>query len=858
MTVNTNIQITNTGAAQTRTPKTIGFSFAPGDWHPQNIDIYADRLTDGAATGLPIQADSISTHPDGSVRFAVLSLDAGALDAGQEATVRLATGPKREQYVGAVTDTAPGLVAKATIYGVQRTEARIGPNTVATVAVPAGAVFTLRLTADGASHDYTITAGDDVRAPYPEPYNGIVNNYGRAIAGLALLINNAGIFRARREGDGAGGNLTTIELADGTAGSFAAEWVETSGVTCQLKTISEHEAPEVWTAAPASILAAQIAASNAGGITAPERRLHGPVVTEFRQYVKFENPSGQDHDFLTAIFDTRLYADGSKWADVVLENTGLETLNPRAINYALELVAGDQVLHSEPRFWHFAKARWHKAVWVRGAKSLRVTRDMAYFMTTRATPAYRLDLPNPAAVLPSWLAAGAKKKADNAFHGPFATQYLDRGMPNTGGRNEIGFINEWAVRYLTTQDDRAFDIMLQVSQDAGGFPVHWRDEKTGYPAGLDTRPTMEVNYSPTVPVCPEQQPFAYDAAHQDLYGYVQYLITGDAYYLDEAMFWSSLNLVWGNRGYRWRPATGNLVIVSKGNPRMIAWPMRNLGATVFALPDGHPRKAYYADQLQANLAHLNERKATDKLGDGPFGSIGRGDGSISNWQCDYLVGVFGWLLDNGCETARPIIEFLGEYQFGRFLHKQDGMCTAFGLSYYPNAYINGKYATTWAELAQAHGGAAYGKECPVVPASDYALSAMGSAAICASAGVEAAAQAYRVLLAEVQGLDKVTTHRWMTTLRAGVEVVPAPAPAPVEPPTPAPVEPPAPAPAPEPAPEPEPAPVEPPAPTPVLPSLAVEGEVTLRIKYGAGDVARVVQILKAVAELADVQLEAVE
>ena len=57
----------------------------------------------------------------------------------------------------------------------QRTEARIGPNTVATVAVPAGAVFTLRLTANGTSHDYTITAGDEVRAPYPEPYNGTAN-----------------------------------------------------------------------------------------------------------------------------------------------------------------------------------------------------------------------------------------------------------------------------------------------------------------------------------------------------------------------------------------------------------------------------------------------------------------------------------------------------------------------------------------------------------------------------------------------------------------------------------------------------------------------------------------------------------
>ena len=104
-------------------------------------------------------------------------------------------------------------------------------------------------------------------------------------------------------------------------------------------------------------------------------------------------------------------------------------------------------------------------------------------------------MPNPGAVLPSWVAHGVKKKADNAFHGPFATQYLDRGMPNTGGRNEIGFINEWAVRYLTTQDDRALEILLQTTHDAGGFPAHWRDEQTGYPAGLDTRPTMEIGYS---------------------------------------------------------------------------------------------------------------------------------------------------------------------------------------------------------------------------------------------------------------------------------------------------------------------------------------------------------------------------
>lgn len=732
--VATTISVANTsGGALSTAPATFGHSFPPGAWQPSTHDLHA------AAAGAPltIQTDAVSLHPDGSVRFAVVSIDAGAMSAGQTKTIDLTTGTKRAAYGATLTSPPVNLVAEATIYGVQRTEVICSKGGPAFVE---GEAVTLRLTAAGTNYDYTTTVAAG-------------RTGGTDVAdALSTLVNAGGMFRARREGEGGGYERITVELVDPLAGGFTASAIYAGPANIVFKTISSFAAPVVWTAALQSVLDSQVAESNAGTINPTLRRLHGPVVSEFRQSVKFKDPGGVEHAFLTAIFDTRIYADGRQWVDVTLENTGLMAANPLAINYKLDIKVGGATVFSQPRFWHFSKARWHKAVWMGGNPSLRVTRDMAYHMTTRSMPNYALNAGASGAELGQYVTDEATAAANKSYYGPMACTLLLEEMGTTGGRPEIGLISQWVYDYYATQDDRARALMLKVVDNASGFSIHFRDEATGFPAGMDTRSDLEVGpYYPSVPVSSEMVPGVADTAHEGTFSYHPYLITGDAYHLDEMMFWASYDLAKGNRSYRFAAGVGNLM---DEQTRGMAWGIRTVAEVCYALPYNHPRRQYYRDQLAANLARMSAVKGAS-WANGPFGCVtidtGWGGWRADNWQCDFLMAVLGWLAENGEANSAGIITHLAQYQFGRVLHEADGVCPQWANAYYAPVRVGGygAWVTTWNEYAQLVGGADYGKTCSTLPieggaAGDYAAVLRAAIASCANSGDATAVSAAAV------------------------------------------------------------------------------------------------------------------
>ncbi len=81
----TDIQLQNTGAAQTDVPFTFGQVVAEGAMRPS--DGLVAKLADGSTVGL--QADVKATHADGSVRHVVISGVLPALAAGQSQTLEL-------------------------------------------------------------------------------------------------------------------------------------------------------------------------------------------------------------------------------------------------------------------------------------------------------------------------------------------------------------------------------------------------------------------------------------------------------------------------------------------------------------------------------------------------------------------------------------------------------------------------------------------------------------------------------------------------------------------------------------------------------------------------------------------------
>jgi len=85
----TGIVVQNAGAApQAAAPLTFGQVFAEGHWFPG--EPLTARLSDG--TNVPLQADIKASHPNGSVRHAVLSLLAPALAVGQQRSIALVKG----------------------------------------------------------------------------------------------------------------------------------------------------------------------------------------------------------------------------------------------------------------------------------------------------------------------------------------------------------------------------------------------------------------------------------------------------------------------------------------------------------------------------------------------------------------------------------------------------------------------------------------------------------------------------------------------------------------------------------------------------------------------------------------------
>ncbi|HBF49218.1 MAG TPA: hypothetical protein DDX04_01205, partial [Massilia sp.] len=148
---------------------------------------------------------------------------------------------------------------------------------------------------------------------------------------------------------------------------------------------------------------------------------------------------------------------------------------------------------------------------------------------------------------------------------PMGIGAASRGMPSTGGRNDIGLLPGWGAMYLLSMDPRAREVTLGRADRAGSWSIHYRDRQTGRPISLIDFPYMTILGNPgdtrnrktgkleAFPRCPKsacKTPYAHDTAHQPAFAYLPYLVTGDHYYLEELQFWAMYNVFATNPGYR--------------------------------------------------------------------------------------------------------------------------------------------------------------------------------------------------------------------------------------------------------------------------------------------------------------------
>lgn len=247
-----------------------------------------------------------------------------------------------------------------------------------------------------------------------------------------------------------------------------------------------------------------------------------------------------------------------------------EIANTEAIQdmeYNLKLGMGysaPTTIYTKNGFLHYRQTRWTKTFWSGAAPEPRINIDnnVAYLTETYMIPNYDASIKVPESAIVNeynnWNVSYRKKDLGEAG-------FWQRAMPTTGGRMDIGVYPSWSVKWLYTGDWREREVALTQADLAGSWCAHLREATSskyydraqtlsGYGLPISktnrlsnrqgncelvdyyTRGTdiIKVYYKSAT-----NTPWAFDDAHLPEAYSLQYMLTGDHYYLEEMHFWNS-------------------------------------------------------------------------------------------------------------------------------------------------------------------------------------------------------------------------------------------------------------------------------------------------------------------------------
>jgi Flp pilus assembly pilin Flp len=683
----TNFTVSSTAAAvQSSVPITLGQPFKAGDL-PAGSQLEA---RDAAGNSVPLQMDEVSSHADGSVRFAVLSTQLSNLQANEQRVVNLYRASAVSTPAAPNMNTAAyDMKLAAIVYTPQVTQITFGNRSGTTAGTPyvEGEVITLQLGV-APVEQYTLTVSA------AQAGGGFQSLTKIAEAFLTLVNSKSTSYRAYKIGSGGGYENLWITSVAPSGKAFSVSFVYSGQAKQTIIQQQAYAPPRSYVADPRPVLDTQLASNQ-------RPRLYGATAIEYTLVAPFvEIGTGIKHPQLTARLHTRFLNAGQRVrTDLVIENNWTYEPNPGNVTYSLTVTQGGQTILQQAPFTHNHHARWHKVLWSGAEPQVFVRHDMRYFLDSRATWNYDLSLAIPESVLAA--EAVNLAKADTT---PMGAAFITPYFPTTGGRSDIGPLPRWTALFLVTQDPRARASMLANADAAAGIPIHYRDLPTDQPVSLDKHPdlAMSIGSSTTVDALPivinGATIWSPEAAHQASFSYIPYMVSGDTFYLDETQFWANWNMGRVNPSYRGR----NNGLIFENEMRGQAWSLRSIGEATFALPDNHPMKGYFKTKLNTNLAWYVARYPRDSTNTvSPLGMMEKNDavGQTAPWQNDFMALVVGQLAEAGDIQAREYFNWISRFTVGRFLNESAGFCRAQAPGYYITIRdASNRFITDWGLL----------------------------------------------------------------------------------------------------------------------------------------------------------------
>jgi len=443
--------------------------------------------------------------------------------------------------------------------------------------------------------------------------------------------------------------------------------------------------------------------------------LQGPLTSEVQLAGPPSGTDGEVDPDLYVIFGLRTFKGGkSVRLEVVVESPWIDVggnvpYDVTVFACGKKMMAKSDVGHWNHRmpYWlkekdrslgHFAHARWRKVFWWgRELENIPIRYNLAYLVATGLVPPYDTTLKIDKKQIEQNVSRWEQSPRD-ILENSIIMAYF----PTTGGREDLGPYPTWTTRYLLSQDQQAWQIVLSTGDLAGSFPVHIRERTTGRIFSIDKHPGFSLNPRGTFErikprpsadrpyLKPKTSPYQVDNAHQPSLAFIPYLLTGDYYYLEEMYFWANWCMQIQNAAYRQKEKG----LITPDQVRGQAWALRQLVDAAKIAPDAHSEKAYFDNKVRNNLQYYCDFvKGPDATSLGTY-TLGASDAyvrgrspeerrkwlTLAPWQQNFLV----WSLDHaaraGYEMAAGPRDYFAKLQIGMLTH--------------PDAY-NPDYATPY-------------------------------------------------------------------------------------------------------------------------------------------------------------------
>jgi hypothetical protein len=680
---------TDTGEVAVDIPLTFGMPFRAGEMST------SDFLTAVDASGrrFPVQMDGVSTRSDGFIRMAVLSMRVPQMVPGSRRVVHLykATSqgapvlPDVSGYDLKIEARTYQPQISRVLFGDRKTPFLVGEEV--TLKVGDDAPITVTITPEMSGADYQVMM--KITLAFLAQINAKSTNYKATNVYETLYIKPI--------------------KPDAPPYTFTTTY--SGKALLEHTTHVPYAAPAIWRVDPAAQLAAQRQAATG-------KYLSGEVANEYTLVQPFLDAKGVRHPQLTARLHTRFYgSDKRARTDMVIENSWAYGKNPGNLTYELtatytKLDTRVKETFTQKTFTHNHHSRWHKVLWHGAVPQGIVRYDLPYLAATKVTWNYDYRLDVSAAVAQDFLAltnqdpnqlSGKKKLVDTSVMG---NVFIQQAFGGTGGRPEIGPYPRWTALFLISQDERARKTMLANADAAGVIPIHYRDEVAckpslnDLPINLDCHPGVALELGTSSPkdalpaMVDSVTGWGPDRAHQGSFVFIPYLVTGDAFYLDELMFWASYNMGSQNPGYR----NGSDGLMFNDQIRGQAWAIRSIGEAVRALPDAHPAKAYYKDKLVKNLTWYTDYYSASNPKASPLGAMNYGGAAVGPWQQDFFSIVMAQLVADGIREAETFFEHANKFGVGRFTKHPDFCIQASPGYYFTLVDASNNWITSWREL----------------------------------------------------------------------------------------------------------------------------------------------------------------